>query len=544
MIDALRTGRLISTTIGAAVGLSPRGFSIAGSVSLNLVDGTTQAILRDAATTLTGGATLSAVDNATIIAIGGALGFGGSVGVGAGLALNEITKHTEALVESTKTARLSFTAPGGLSITASNDSEILAVALSVGVGQSAIAFTIAINLITDSYAKAWLKKTSLTASGGDVSLTATDASRIYSGVGSVALSKVANSVTPAGEGPPPPGATNLAFGVSVAVNIIRQDTTALIDDSIVNASGGAVQLLSTTSGTIFSVAVSGGGSLSTSGGSGFKFAGAGVVTYNEVAGDVVAQVNASTVTSGSGKEIGIRATDASVITADAGAVALSIVTGSTGGFNGSAGAAIAINKVDKDLHASSDSSSLTSGGAVAIVAASVAAISVFALGIAGAVTAGSGGGAAFAGAGSGAGSTVGNETLATITGGSVTATGNLNVSATDSTTIHADAGGVAMVGARGPPGALAVGISVATNEVTNVVRAQIDGSATISAADVDLSASTAGPDIPNLTGITATQLDDVADQGCRRPGYHAAPTKRRPTGTPAPATTASSQLCS
>ncbi|MEA2613743.1 MAG: hypothetical protein QOI52_1702, partial [Chloroflexota bacterium] len=555
VVEAQRAGEMITGTVGAASDKTPRGFAIAGSVSVDIIDSTTEAILRDAGGTATGSASVTARDEASIIAIGGALARGGNIGAGAALALNKITKRTIASIESsahtltgahaagvssftvsstaglsvgdaislgdgtadaealtisaitdathftTTTAstkvhaaasavRPSLIVGGGLTVDADNDADIIAVALSAGLGASAVFFTIAINLVSTS-ATAQISQMSVRANGGDVLVTATDSSEIDAGIGAVALSRIPAKP---GDPAPPTSTSQAAIGLSVAVNVIHPASgstivAATIADSSVTASG-AVRLLAKADGTIYIVAIAGSGiySNTSSGPSGAKFAGAGVVTYNEISGDITALVARSTVASGSAQEISIKAEDRSSITADAGAVAISIVRGSTAGANISAGAAIAINDISRNVTAKSDGSKLSSGGAVTVGALSTAAIIVFALGIAGSVNTGSGGGTSFAGAGSGAGNSVDNDIVAWISGGSVTAAGALNVSATDESHIKADAGGVAVVGARGPP-ALAIGISVAANDITNVVRALIDGAATVTASDVDLLAS-------------------------------------------------------
>src|SRR5439155_783514 len=111
---------------------------------------------------------------------------------------------------------------------------------------------------------------------------------------------------------------------------------------------------------------------------------------------------------------------------------------------------------------------------------------------------GSSSGVGFAGAGSGSGNSVGNETKASISGGSVPAATDLTVKARDQTGITADAGGVAIVFARGPPFALAIGISVAVNGVTNTVHATVSLGAVVVAPNVGIS-STSSTHISALT---------------------------------------------
>jgi hypothetical protein len=182
----------------------------------------------------------------------------------------------------------------------------------------------------------------------------------------------------------------------------------------------------------------------------------------------------------------VTAEDASEIEADAGAGAF-IVTLSDSKLNVAAGAAAAVNSIEKTVQAGVARTAVDAGRNVTVEAVSETTIKVFALGIAGVLDSGTGGGASFAGAGSGAGNGVAMHTLATFDGGSILATGALTVRATDTTLIRADAGGVAIVLARGPP--LAIGISVAANTISNETRARIEGASKVTAGDIDIVAT-------------------------------------------------------
>src|SRR5439155_15656142 len=98
------------------------------------------------------------------------------------------------------------------------------------------------------------------------------------------------------------------------------------------------------------------------------------------------------------------------------------------------------------------------------------------------------------GAGAASYNSIANTTEATITASPVTAgAGGVTLSATDDSSIDADAGGVAIAlnlaknGSSGASGA--VGIAIAENDVHNAVRARITGSSTVvSAGAVELTA--------------------------------------------------------
>jgi hypothetical protein len=64
----------------------------------------------------------------------------------------------------------------------------------------------------------------------------------------------------------------------------------------------------------------------------------------------------------------------------------------------------------------------------------------------------------------------------------VIAAGDLSVTAGDGSQIDTQAGGVALTVARGPPNAIAVGLSVAVNQITDNVTAEVNGASSVNAA--------------------------------------------------------------
>ena len=93
-----------------------------------------------------------ATDDAQIIGIAGAGSYGGNMGVGASIALNQIASDTQAAILGTgqRSAIGSELAPvGAVDIAADSDATIRSVAVSLGASkQTGIAVTLAINLIT------------------------------------------------------------------------------------------------------------------------------------------------------------------------------------------------------------------------------------------------------------------------------------------------------------------------------------------------------------------------------------------------------------
>ncbi|MGH2874051.1 MAG: beta strand repeat-containing protein, partial [Solirubrobacteraceae bacterium] len=236
-VTATRSGKLDSGTVGAA-GAKPSGKSvgIAGSVSWDQITANTEALVQGVVATLSGDANVSASDTTQQIAIGGGIAVGGIVGIGASVALNEINQTTQAIVEpltvgaTTTDPSLTVAGSQGYAQSATDGSQIIAVGLSAGIGQSAVAATIAINLgttsaqatdtdatitTTDSGATTTATTGTCTtnSSGAPISICATDDSQIDAGVGSLALGAIQPSKDPQSAGNSP---VRLAIGVSIA----------------------------------------------------------------------------------------------------------------------------------------------------------------------------------------------------------------------------------------------------------------------------------------------------------------------------------------
>ena len=517
LVSALRTGKLDVGTVGAA-GASGSGHAIgiAGSVSWQQITAVTDAVIEGVVATLSGDASLTATDTTSEIAIGGGVAYGGEVGIGASVGINEIDQTTDATLEpltytsgaTTTTIDPSLTLDGssaaGTPIYAQNATDgidVIAVGISGGLGQSAVALTVAINSGTSSTAAtasdATIDANGCTPAGGDcdVDITSVDNSTIDVGIGALALGVLQPSKNSSSSSS---SSAKLAIGISVGVNQISQNVLATTADTTLETSG-QVELEASATGTIYSVGVAGGGTLQGSssgggGGGGFQFAGAGVVMVNDINGEIEATSTGGSITSGAGEPITLSATDTTSIDADAGAAAI-LISLSKSSSAVAIGAAVAVNDVSRTIAAgtSPDGANagtvLHSGGALDVSASSSSTITTWAMGIAGAVTSGNGGGVTFAGAGSGAGSTINNSISAIIDGGSVLAVGSLSVTATDNPEVNTQAGGVSFVLARGPPNAIAIGISAAANSVTDTVTAEVEGASSVQASTLSISAT-------------------------------------------------------
>ena len=99
-ISATREGQLNTGTVGAAGSTaSGKSAGIAGSVSWNEVTTLTEAILEGATLTSGTSATVSAQDSSDEFALGGAVGYGTTAGVGLSFGYNDLSQTTEAVIE-------------------------------------------------------------------------------------------------------------------------------------------------------------------------------------------------------------------------------------------------------------------------------------------------------------------------------------------------------------------------------------------------------------------------------------------------------------
>ncbi|MCU0963385.1 MAG: hypothetical protein MUF48_25115, partial [Pirellulaceae bacterium] len=248
------------------------------------------------------------------------------------------------------------------------------------------------------------------------------------------------------------------------------------------------------------------------------FAGAGSGSGNTIANTIKAEIrNNSTVTTTGAGSVTLSATDTSKIIADAGGYGVALAGGQGAGTALTAGVSIAINDIQNEVSATVSSSTITAAGNVGLTATSTATIDAWTLAVAVGAAGGQGAGFSFAGAGSGSGNAIQNTIKAEIRNNSnvtTTGAGSVTLSATDTSKIFADAGGVGVAGAGGEGGgtSISAGISIAENELGNVVQAVVDRSTITSAADVELSATSSGT-IDALTWGGAVSLSGGAGGG-------------------------------
>nr|WP_293778378.1 DUF4347 domain-containing protein [uncultured Oxalicibacterium sp.] len=505
-LDAREQADIEALTIGVAVGVSTGGGGFAGSGagagSGNTVKNTVSSVIRNSlaadskGVAANGGAlSITAADEATILAGAGSLAFSGSFGgggvggsIGISVAVNKITDSVEAAIDSA-----TVSAAGNLSLTATEDADIRALTVGGAVGVSGGGGGAGVgaagagsgNTIRNTVLAAIRNASSVTTTNsGSVSLTATDSSFISANAGGLGIGVAFGG-----------GGAGVSLGVAAADNNIQNSVSAYIDNSLVTSAGG-VSLSAMQTATIESLSI-GGAVAVQAGGGGAAVAAAGAGSNNTIKNTIAAYVNNSL---GSTKgirasgAIALTASDDATITANAGGVGIAIMGGGAGA-GVSMGIAAATNVIENTVDAYFDKATVsTTANNISLSATESASIAALTLG--GAI-AGSGGGAAGVGvglAGAGSGNTVKNKARARFLNGSDVKTitsGNIALTASDTSEIRANAGGVGIaVGGAGAAGVgVSMGVAFANNKITNGVEASIDSSTVAAAGTLSLSAT-------------------------------------------------------
>lgn len=484
-IDAVRDGTVVALAAGVGGATSKDGKAIAGSVTVNVSLNDVDAALSHVSGTVTGAVNVKSEDDTLIVGVAGSGAYGGETGYGIGLAAGVIQNTLQTTVDGAQITAGAFAAA------ADSDAHIVSVAASAGVAAGAGSLTakagagtVVVNVV-DIAATTELAGSNITTTGsGNITVGATDRSRIDGYSGAVAY----------GNGK--------AGGVAAVVNVVDNTTGATVSGSTLDAAG-AVDVRASERAAIMSAAV--GGAIA-----GQSNAGGASVAVNLVSNDTTAALQGANGVASHVKARGnvtVAATDSAAIATLSGAIAASLEGGKAGA------AAFSVNNVQDTVTALVDNTTVGSSAGDIAVEASFAAPAALAPGldaqIAALAASGSGGG--MAGAGSVALNWIRNHVSATISnvtadparnnGNAISAAGKLRVAASDSSTISAIAGAVAIGGLGSPAGASgAVGASISYNYLggdandpstssNNLVRASIENvHGPIRAASVDVGA--------------------------------------------------------
>lgn len=455
------------TNIAASGSGASKGSAVAGQISLNWVDNTTDAHVRGGSLKADKATTISAKDQGTIDSYTGAVavsGGGNGAAVGASIAANLIKGETTSSLEDT-----TVNSGGALSVTADEASQITSiVAAGAASGKFAGAFSASGNYIhTDTDAHISNKNEMKT---GALSVLAKNGSNATIGVGSAAIGG---------------NTAGASIGVMVNQSAVSASLTGdeakektITADGITvkadNAYNGDASENDQTAKTAKTVAVGFAGGTS-------QFAGSGSVTVN-----VINQTTDATVGKGvydAGKEaVKVEATSTAKLFGLAGGVSLSAGSG--------VGAAVDVQTYKGHTYAGiADGASLKNASSVTVNADSKEHLTSVAATLAG-------GAGTFAGAGAAGAHSVSTATKAYIGQQSeVTDAGDVSVTAKDETKLNTLAGSGAASGNTG------VGLTAAVEVVNKKASAIVGDNAKVTGSSLTVKAENTSSSVTGAAGL-------------------------------------------
>lgn len=461
------------TNIAASGSGASKGSAVAGQISLNWVDNTTDAHVKGGSLEAGKATTISAKDQGTIDSYTGAVavsGGGNGAAVGASIAANLIKGDTKAYLENSEVAGTTEGEKAGkLSVTADETSQITSiVAAGAASGKLAGAFSASGNYIhTDTDAHISNKNEMKT---GALSVLAKNGSNATIGVGSAAIG--GNSA-------------GASIGVMVNQSAVSASLTGdeakkktITADGITvkadNAYNGDASESDQTAKTAKTVAVGFAGGTS-------QFASSGSVTVNVIDQTTDATVGKGVYDAGK-KAVEVEATSAAKLFGLAGGVSLSAGSG--------IGAAVDVQTYNGHTYAGiADGAKLSKASSVTVNADSKEHLTSVAATLAG-------GAGSFAGAGAAGAHSIVTDTKAYIGKQSeVTEAGDVSVTAKDETELNTIAGSGAASGNTG------VGLTAAVEVVNKKASAIVGDNAKVTGRSLTVKAENTSSSVTSAAGL-------------------------------------------
>ncbi len=530
-LDAQYTPNIGAFTIGGAINTTAgqTGVALAGAYSANVIDGlTVESFITQTAgnqstvTATAGNISLTANDGSAAFSDAGAFSLAWSgmpsegasetteISMGLSIALDNVGQHTgnsilayihnstvtasgSVILSATSTAKDQVLAVGG-AISGAKGAPSAETVIGAAGGGAYAAANIA-NTI-ETYVDGGSVVTTTKGSGGDIDLTATDSTKLIdSDAFGIAVAYAA--ATGAAE------AGSVAIGVGIAQNSISNTVKSYINAAKALADAG-ITLDASSSPDVHALGLGVAAAISRGSDSTGALAGAGSAATNSVNDTIAAYITACTtanqqpVTAGTGG-VSVTASDSASVTADAAAFSLAgaLAEGEEPAVAIAVGASIAENNVGtgsgEAIKAYIDGSDVSAAGPVVVSATSTATINTLAIGGALAGTDGEGLDVSVAAAGAGTYTTLKQTILSSIQDASTVTTtlgGNVTVTATDSSTILADAGGVSISLAYGEETSVSgsIGAANANNTMNDTVKAFIDSSSVTASGGISVTA--------------------------------------------------------
>lgn len=452
------------TNIAASGSGAAKGSAVAGQISLNWVDNTTDAHVKGGSLKAGKATTISAKDQGTIDSYTGAVavsGGGNGAAVGASIAANLIEGKTTSSLEDT-----TVNSGGALSVTADETSQIQSiVAAGAGSGKLAAAFAASGNWIhtkTDAHiSNANDMKT------GALSALAKNGSNATIGVGSAAI-----------------GGNSAGASIAVMVNQSAVSASLTGDEAkkkTITADGITVKADNAYNGdasesdqTAKTVAVGFAGGTS-------QFAGSGSVTVNVIEQKTDATIGKGKYDAGK-KDVHVEAKNAAKLFGLAGGVSLSAGSG--------LGAAVDVQTYNGHTYAGiADGASLKNASSVTVNADSKEHLTSVAATLAG-------GAGSFAGAGAAGAHSIATDTKAYIGKQSeVTEAGDVSVTAKDETKLNTLAGSGAGSGNTG------VGLTATVEVVNKKASAIVGDNAKVTGNSLTVKAENTSSSVTSAAGL-------------------------------------------
>lgn len=470
------------TNIAASGSGAAKGSAVAGQISLNWVDNTTDAHVKGGSLKADKATTISAKDQGTIDSYTGAVavsGGGNGAAVGASIAANLIKGDTKSYLENSEVAGTAEGEKAGkLSVTADETSEIQSiVAAGAGSGKLAAAFSASGNWIhTTTDAHISNANDMMT---GALSVLAKNGSNATIGVGSAAIG--GNSA-------------GASIGVMVNQSAVSASLTGdeakektITADGITvkadNAYNGDASESDQTAKTAKTVAVGFAGGTS-------QFAGSGSVTVNVINQTTDATIGKGKYDAGQ-KAAQVAATSTAKLFCLAGGVSLSAGSG--------LGAAVDVQTYKGHTYAGlADGASLTNASSAHVNAESAEHMTSIA-------ATGAGGAGSFAGAGAAGAHSIATDTKAYIGQQSeVTEAGVVSVTAKDETKLNTVAGSGAASGNTG------VGLTAAVEVVDKKVSASVGDGANVTGDTLTVKADNTSSSVTAAAGLGAAGTAGLA----------------------------------
>lgn len=463
------------TNIAASGSGAAKGSAVAGQISLNWVDNTTDAHVKGGSLKADKATTISAKDRGTIDSYTGAVavsGGGNGAAVGASIAANLIEGKTTSSLEDT-----TVNSGGALSVTADETSQIQSiVAAGAASGKLAGAFSASGNYIhTDTDAHISNKNEMNT---GALSVLAKNGSNATIGVGSAAIG--GNSA-------------GASIGVMVNQSAVSASLTGdeakertITADGITvkadNAYNGDASESDQTAKTAKTVAVGFAGGTS-------QFAGSGSVTVNVIDQTTDATVGKGVYDAGK-KAVEVEATSAAKLFGLAGGVSLSAGNG--------IGAAVDVQTYNGHTYAGiADGAKLSKASSVTVNADSKEHLTSVAATLAG-------GAGSFAGAGAAGAHSIATDTKAYVGQSEVTDAGDVSVTAKDETKLTTAAGSGAASGNTG------VGLTAAVEVVDKKISASVGDGANVTGDTLTVKADNTSSSVTAAAGLGAAGTAGLA----------------------------------